>query len=63
MQNHWEPKLVEAMPVVLNEKEYQLFLAELAEILYLHFTRQGINSSVPTEPGSEPQTERRPVNE
>ena len=54
MQNHWEPKFIEATPFFLEEKDYQSLVAELTEILYLHFARQGQNSNVPTESTSEP---------
>ena len=37
MKNTWEPKCLGNHPVELSDKEYKQMVAELADILYLHF--------------------------
>ena len=37
MKNTWEPKCVGSLPIELSEKQYKQMVAELADILYLHF--------------------------
>ena len=37
MKYSWEPKCVGSHPIELSEKQYKQMVAELADILYLHF--------------------------